>query len=301
MISRKELDYVSFWANRVPYPGVDYSEASMAELKEAFDKYNSLYKGIEYNIAFSNSEEIQLKISTKNLAHMLGIDYKNIMNEYHRDFRKNALGIDPNEKISSFMLLNSIVENIDRILDYEKDNGNKDINFYKIRVKCAIFDKIADISNFKFGCINFNNQEYAMASGAPFSGNSSKFLFTQSNEAVCPYFMMGILKNDEKINSANVEESEDIDGKYYVETLFAPVQPVDFFINQEVVIPTQILYDQNDVLQKIIALPEEKRRMISMYKEIIDQFQIQNNLNIFGDYLSLLGEQENYQKLLKRG
>lgn len=62
MISRKELEYVSTWTRKVPYPGY------------------------EYNISFSNSEEITLEILSSNIAHMLGIDHKELMSTYKMGF-----------------------------------------------------------------------------------------------------------------------------------------------------------------------------------------------------------------------
>ena len=186
MISKKELEYVSSWAKRVPYPGYEYSKEALLKLKESLIKYKEIYNGTEYNISFSNSEEITLEILPKNLAHMLGIQHKDLMGEYKLPFRKQALRMDENEKVSSYVLLNRIVECMDDVLKYEDTNGNRNLNFYKIRVKCEIFEKIANLMNFNFGCINLNPDLYNSINGRNIGINSQKLLFTQSNEPVSP-------------------------------------------------------------------------------------------------------------------
>ena len=45
----------------------------------------------EYNIIFSNSGEIDFQILSKNLCHLLGIDFQNIKGEYFEEYRKNVL------------------------------------------------------------------------------------------------------------------------------------------------------------------------------------------------------------------
>ena len=39
-------------------------------------------------------EEVDFEILEKNLAHLLGIDYKYLLNYEFEDYRKNVLGID---------------------------------------------------------------------------------------------------------------------------------------------------------------------------------------------------------------
>ena len=112
----------------------------------------------------------------------------------------------------------------------------------------------------------------------------NKLFFIPSNEAVCPYFMMGIKQ---------IEENN-----YIVNTLLAPEQPKKFFDNQEVIIPTQILISDNANLRKVQATSEEKINLLTMYKNIINAYNISNRLNILGDYESMLNTLANaeYQK-----
>ena len=105
-------------------------------------------------------------------------------------------------------------------------------------------------------------------------------LFIPSNELVTPYFLMRIKQSDE----------EAIKGIYYVNSLVAPQNYINFFDNQEVIIPTQILISDNNNLKKINATADEKLRLLSLYKNIINQFSLPNKMNISGDYEVMLNE-----------
>jgi hypothetical protein len=101
MISKKELGYISGWANKVPYPGDDYAEEAMEKLKQAERLFKEIYANNKYNITLSNNEEIELAIKDKNLAHMLGVDFKNLSkdSEFHRNVLENiGDALDPHEK-----------------------------------------------------------------------------------------------------------------------------------------------------------------------------------------------------------
>lgn len=297
MISKKELEYVSTWARKVPYPGYEYSRETLLKLKESVTKYNEIYSGTKYNISFSNSEEITLEILSSNIAHMLGIDHKELLSEYKTEFRTQVLGFDDSDAIGSYVLLNRVVECMDDVLKYEDINGNKSLNFYKIRVKCEIFEKMANLMNFNFGCINFDNTLYSSLNNVNFNSNAGKILFTQSNEPVSPYFMIGIKPTcDNKTNG----DAAEADASYIVETVFAPRTPQRFFNGQEVVIPTQILFDKNDILTKMNATSDQKRKIISMYREIINLYNLNDRLNIYGDYMELLSQKEGFQKTIQR-
>jgi len=118
--------------------------------------------------------------------------------------------------------------------------------------------------------------------------------------------MIGI-KPDEPIftdDKSKVEESNSKKGieetKYIIETLFASSDPARYFREQEVVIPTQILFDKNDILTKTSATPDQKRKIIAMYKEIINAYHLNDRLNIYGDYMELLLQQEGFQKTMQR-
>lgn len=146
---------------------------------------------------------------------------------------------------------------------------------------CYIW-KIIRFSRFNFGVINFNKDTYLENSGNKYSGNSNKILYVQSNEAVAPYFMMGILP------SGDPTDDDYNPDKYAVETLIAPTNDKDFFTNQDVVIPTQILINTEDSMSKVEATPDEKIALLNQYKSIIKNYGLENRLNIYGDYESML-------------
>lgn len=305
MISKKELEYVNIWANKVPYPGREYCEEAMDKLEEGLNLFNSQYANKKYNITFSNLDEIEFEIQQKNINHMLGIDYKNLSGDYFKNFRRDVLDYNPEISISSYELLKLIVDNKKKVLDYDEVNRARAINYYKISIKTDIFRKLADLSKFNYGCINFDKNKYLEANpDTTFSSNSTIFLYTESDESVSPYFLMGLKKQTDTIlEPSTYDDDDDIknieDNKYIVETLIAPKHVEKIFINQEVVIPTQILTDVNGVLRKETASPEEKLKLLKEYRSIIYQYKLEDNLNIYGDYLSCLMEQQRSKSLVK--
>lgn len=282
MITLRELDYVNVWARKVPYPGIGYAERAAEKLVEAFESYNEFYKGKRYDIITSAGEQIEFEILSKNLCHMLGIDYKSLSGEYNEDVRKELLGFDIVPR--SYDLIASIVENIDELLKYDCDNNGKLLNYYRIMIKCSIFEKLSDFSRFNFGVINFDKDIYMKNSGVNFSGNSEKILYVQSNEVAAPVFMMGILPEE---NSTSA-----LGGKSFaVETLMAPTNVKDYFNMQEVAIPTQILISTSDEMKKIEATAAEKIFLLNQYRSIIREYGLSNYLNVYGDYEAILVEQ----------
>ena len=114
--------------------------------------------------------------------------------------------------------------------------------------------------------INFDKNTFKNNTGNNYFGNTEKLLYVQSNEQTCPYFMMGILKDNN--NGTNNETDE---SNYVVETLFAPYNVGEFFRNQKVAIPTQIMII-NDLMNKYVASPREKIALINQYKSIILEY-----------------------------
>lgn len=271
MITSKELQYVDTRANRIPMPGYDYSMKVFEELKDCYESFKLKYYNKEYNMIFSNGEELKLEILDKNLCHMLGIDFSNIRGEYFNNYRKNILGVESND-FTSYELLEILLENADKVAKYDNSNNcEKAINYYKSGIKCEIFKKLSDFAQFNFAAINYDPND------GKYEYEKQKLLFVPSNESVCPYFMMGIRETEENHN-------------YIVNTLLAAQEPKRYFENQEVIIPTQILISDNDNLRKIQATPEEKIKLLTMYKNIINEYQIPNRLNIYGDYESILND-----------
>ena len=283
MITSKELKYVDNWASKIPMPGEEYSKAVLEEIKKCYELYKEKYLGKEYSMIFSNSQEIDFEIKSKNLCHMMGIDFNNIRGTYFDEYRKNVFNTETTD-FSSYDLLEMILENADKVATVDNDINNKAkaINYYKSAVKCAIFNKLTNFEKFNFGVIDY------IGDNDTIDYENQKIFFIPSNEALTPYFMM-IIKRD-----------SDIDNKFVVSSLTAPENPVDYFKNQEVSIPTQILISDNDNLKKVVATPEEKIQLLTMYKSIIHQYNIPCRINIYGDYESVLNDLVNNKYVLTR-
>lgn len=136
MITTKELQYVDTWAAKTPMPGIEYSLETLEYIKKCVELFNEKYKNKEYNIIFSNGDEIELEILDKNLCHMLGIDYNNIKNEYFSMYRKKVFGTS-NDNFTSYNLLELIINNAEKVaeMDNNPHNKAKAINYYKSRIK----------------------------------------------------------------------------------------------------------------------------------------------------------------------
>ena len=286
MITRKEMGYVTSKSINAPFPGEEYCQIILNKLKKCYELYNANYLNKKYTIQFSNNEEVDLAIQEKNISHLLGIDYKNLIDDFYIWYRSNILGLEEG-KFNSYKVLGSIIENMDRVIEYDKDNLKCDaINYYKVGIKCDIFSKLTDLSNFHYGCINFNRETFEQNNpDLLFNPRSTKFLYTPSDEVISPYFFMGIKKDDYDSNN-----------QFIVETLMAVDNPVKFFGGQEVIIPTQILTDNNGILGKKKASASEKVKLIREYQNIVNEYDLENKLNIFGDYFSILMNNKNEEE-----
>lgn len=288
MISNKELQYVASYARETPYPGDEYAYMVMEKLIEAFELFKKSYMNQSHNLIFSNGEEIEFRILCKNIAHLLGIDTKGINRDVMGSTRQDVLGLSNIECSSAFEILRRIIDRAEDVIKNDRNPYNQKIlNYYKVMIKCAIFNKLSDFSNFNFGCINFDKHIYFREFNSDFSPRSSKFLFTESNEALIPYFMMGIL----------YDETERV---YVPETLLAPDDFPKFFVGQELVLPIQILKDDSRTLSKIEAKAEDKINLLNMYKYIINSYRTGSFINIFNDYETTLRENMFKERTLVR-
>lgn len=305
MITRKELEYVGQWARRVPYPGDTYAEETMEKLKIAEKLFKTIYDNNTYNITFSNNDEIELEIQARNLAHILGIDFKNLSNEYVKPYITKLLDLEPQDAINSYTILQRIIENSDKVINFDKSQDNiKIMNYYKTSVKCDIFQKLGNLTSFNYGCINFDRNEFEKNVSINFRPNSTKYLYIASDEPIVPYFLIGILPHTpitfEETSEKNEYDFTEYERRTYViETSIAPENIKPFFQNQEVIIPTQILKDSNKNLEKITPTPAQKKALLKEYRSIISTYNITNRINIYSDYLSLLSQEEKKIKTIK--
>ena len=285
MISNVELNYVAGYARSVPFPGLDYARMVMNKLIQAYNIYEEKYRDKNYSLILSNGEEIEFSILPKNICHMLGVDYKNIISDPMTRTREEVLDINSYSQITSYDVLRRIIERADDVIQNDSNYYNyKLLNYYRILIKSSIFAKLSDFTSFNFGFINFDKNIYENATNKVFNPNSNKFIFTASDEALIPYFMMG-LKLDENSNT------------YVPETLFAATDFIDFFINQELLLPIQLLINDNQNFSKIIATSEEKLNILKLYKSIIQGYQTNSFINIFNDYETVLRNNSMQKKI----
>ena len=69
MITLKELEYVTSRANKVPYPGIAYSENAASKMITAVHFYEQYYKDKEYEIILSDGKQFSFEIMPKNVRY----------------------------------------------------------------------------------------------------------------------------------------------------------------------------------------------------------------------------------------
>lgn len=276
MISRKELQYVSTHTKDVPFPGINYAAEVMENLHAAFKAYEQKYQDKSYNFILSNGEEFTFEIMAKNIAHLLGINHKGILSDFMEPVRTEKLGIKPGDNVTSYDLLKIILDRAEDIIKHDATDKRRTIlNYYKIMIRCIAFSKLSTFESFDFGCVNFSKEAY-QRTGNTFQGESTKFLFTTSDEAITPYFMMGLKRTE--------------GGLYIPETVMAPENFYKYLVNQTLLLPIQVIISSNDELNKICATPEEKLNLLNMYKGLINLYQTNSFIDIYADYESTLKE-----------
>lgn len=291
MISKRELKFVNGYARTVPFPGKNYAIDAMNLLINAYNIYEKNYQNKEYNLIFSDGEEINFKILTKNLSHLLGIDFKNLISDAMKDTCASVLNYTEGESKTSFNILKRIIDRADDVISYDSNPNNyyKILNYYKLMIKCIAFSKLTTFDKFNFGCINFNRDFFIQHTNTEFLPKSTKFLFTPSKEVITPYFMLGIIYDE---NCSH----------YVPETIFAPENFPDYFFEQTLVLPTQVLIDDAQAFEKLVAKNEDKLALLTMYKSIINTYNTHSTIDIYSDYESILNtKMDDSPKCLKKG
>lgn len=270
MISSRELRYASSFPEQIPMPGEEYSKKVMDNLKSCLNIFKEKYNEKEFIIMQSNGEEIIFEVADINLCHMLGIDFQSLKSERFKKYRQKVLKIYTSN-FNSYQLLEAILENGDEIikLDNNEKVDCKVINYYKSQIKSEIFKKL-DLENFSYILVDCNDEKNKI----------QKAICFQSNEVLCPYFIMGMIQT-ENIPMEYCQE-------YTITTLQALRRPQEIIENKQITIPTQTYITKNGKVNKIEATPEEKIKLLTMYKNIIYKYQIQENLNVTADYVDML-------------
>lgn len=277
MISMKELEYVDQYARNVPFPGKEYAREAMSMLLNAYKTYNENYRNKSYSFIFSNGEEINFRIFEKNLAHLFGIDYRNLTSEYMKYSVYNVLKYEAGVSGGADELLRRIVKKVDDVIENDSHPSNFHIlNYYRVLIKCTAFTKLTKFENFNFGCINFDQEVHRSMYENPL-GSSSKYFFVPSNEPVAPYSAMGILPNNET-------------SLYVPETIRVESNFAHMVHNQTFIVPIQILINDNYKLTKLVATPEEKIKTLELYKSIISSYETNTFVDIYRDYEGVLRE-----------
>ena len=175
-------------AKQSPISRVEYAQNALLNLIADLNTYKKYYIDTKFNISFSNNEEIVFEIMQKNLCHILGVDFKNLMTDYWKNVRQDILQIKDSTCITSFYFLEKFLENYDRVLEFdEHTDRNKILNYYKVSIKSQIFQKFGNLLTSNFGCINFNNETYE-ANAQKRSPGVDKFFYFNSDEIVSPFF-----------------------------------------------------------------------------------------------------------------
>lgn len=281
MISKKELSYVGNYARYAPFPGKDYAIKTMDNLINSYNLFLSDYQNKTHDLIFSNGDEIEFGILDKNIAHLLGIDCANLKSTPMEATVKKVLGLCSQDCIyGTHDILKAIINRAEEVVNNDSDPYNyKILNYYKVLIKSIIFSKISNFENFDFGCINYKNPSDSQEKGISYMDGCDKVLFTKSNEAITPYFMMGLV----------FDEMEDM---YVPKTSVAPQEFTNLFKNQELIIPTQVLTNDDDNFIKKVATNQEKLTIFNMYKRIIELYKTGSYINIFNDYESMLLTEE---------
>ena len=277
MISNKELQYVGDYPRKVPYPGDEYARETLEKLALSFKIFKQKYDGKKYSLILSNGEEINFEIQKKQLAHLLGVDFKGIMqSDYMKPLLCSVLGFEEGSIIDSYSLLSRIIDNGDEVIKNDKENYNKFLNYYRLVIKTSCFEKFSDFNDFNFGVINFDKNIYQQSASKLFTPNSTKLLFSQNDEALIPYCVMGLVNDS---NTPNIMVPE---------TLISPTNFYEFIISQELLLPIQILINDDQNLSKNVATAEEKLRLLHLYKSLIEIYRTGSYINIFNDYETVL-------------
>ena len=291
MISNVELQYVQSTSKNVPYPGDEYARKVINKLSEANDIFKKKYEGKQYSLILSNGEEIHFEVKDRNLSHLLGIDFKSFTSDYMIDHVKKLLGFSQDERMSSYDALKRIIDRADDVIKNDKNihESKKILNYYKLMIKCSSFSRLSDFEDFNCGFINFDKDIYINQASTFFQPNSNKFIFTESDEALTPYCMMGLIPD----NGSSI---------LVPETLISPTGYQDFFNNQELLLPVQILINDDNELTKYVAKASDKVKLLNLYKSILNEHRMKAYINIFNDYESIIRESsiEERSKSLKK-
>ena len=249
MLTNQELNYMT--KKEIPYPGVAYSLNALKEVKMAIKEYQQNYENHIFDIEFSNGENIIFQIDRRNLAHMLGLNFKTLTDEEEKELIfEQLVGADGLQHITSFDILTAISENPRMCVELNELYDRRLFNFYRLKARSEIFQRFSSFYSFNFGCIKFS-AEIAQNNGYQTRMNSNHFLYIDSNDIKVPYYMMGLNSKDDET---------------YIETLFANKEVEKMFKGQTIAYPINITINNNENLVQKEASYLEKLSMLKTFK-----------------------------------
>jgi hypothetical protein len=210
--------------------------AILEEVKNCYELFFEQGNVLEYNIFSSELKKIKLKILPENVPHLLGVDQRYINTPYGNYFRKHVLGIENQKNIYPTEILRSIFKDIEKVVDFNEENGKNFFHYYRIRIKCEIFKQLLNLEEQTFARIMLNKNHLK-------SGTVEERISTKTTDFIAvlnadnkrlPFSFIGIRPDE------NVDLYKRLDEFYVPITLFLPFNPNAFFENQNICIPETI-------------------------------------------------------------
>ena len=297
-ISTAEIEYANVFARYAPFPGSNYAESAINKLAKAHLIFKNKYEGKKYSLTLSNNEEFHFEIKSKNIAHLLGIDYKNLSSDAMKETVYDVLGIDNTyDNHPAYDYLTAILERAEDVIKNDGTRGKKKIlNYYKSMIKSSAFSKLSDFEDFKFGVVNFDNKKYVPVCTENFSPRSTKYIFTDNGEILLPYSMLGFVEDNSPDNQKGINVPETI-------LLTGPKEFGRLLDRLELLLPISLLVNDENELSKETATALQTLRLLQLYKNIEAKYGAEYAYtNIFGDCYSIVErdiEKEQKQNAIK--
>lgn len=278
MITEKDLYCVGMWPGKARFPGKDYAIKAVDLMHKAHDKYLKMYKNNNFEIIFSNGEDLVLKILDKNVGHLLGVDNKNLARDVMKSTVSNVLGLKSieNNDSYSYMCLTRILERAEDVIKNDANHyAYKILNYYRIMIKCSVFLNMPTFKEFNYGCINskegyLNSNTYEVCS-------ATKFLFANSDEQLAPYFLYGIRYDREE--------------NFWVPvTALFPLSLEPYLRKQELILPIKSVIDMGYCEIPFEATSKDKLKLLHLYKDILEGYDTRTSIDFSYDYENMLKE-----------
>ena len=264
-MKKEDTRYIDSWAKKVPYPGIEYCSTVLDKLEECYN----LFRTKKYTIELSDDEKINLYIWSKNMCHLLGIDFKNISKENFDSYRKYILGLK--EKYDSIDLVRGIIENKDKVLSYDEErNRSYALNFYRIDATCEAYKNLSNLTKFDFGCITPRTKNSGL--NGKFQTEPYKFLYKKSDSEAFSHYILAMKKYNNKEND------------YFADTYLAYGKTKPFFDGQDITVPYLVQTDSNIYT----ASREQIIKLLKEYKDVVDEYNIKARMKISKEKLLIL-------------